>query len=304
VVFAIVIKLAAEARDTKPHSQEWLCYLSSLNSTPENEMNSRKPIDDELPSFRLDGRLAIITGASDGIGRAFALAYARTGAEVVLVSRTREKLLEVQRSVETTGGNARVIRADVSKIEEIRSIEQEVSRLIKGKGLSLVLVNCAGFGFTKPALDITEEDWDRILDVHAKGTFFCCQSLGRLMIERGYGKIINLSSTWSTSTDMGKSVYGAAKAGVSYLTAALSTEWAPLGVRVNAIAPTSTLTESTSRSFRENEARAQRLLSRIKLGRFAEPSDLVGAAVFLASPASDFITGQTLFVDGGWHAGG
>ena len=214
------------------------------------------------------------------------------------------KLLEVQRSVETTGGNARVIRADVSKTEEIRSIEQEVSSLIKGKGLSLVLVNCAGFGFTKPALDITEEDWDRILDVHAKGTFFCCQSLGRLMIERGYGKIINLSSTWSASTDTGKSVYGAAKAGVSYLTAALSTEWAPLGVRVNAIAPTSTLTESTTRSFRENEARAQRLLSRIKLGRFAEPSDLVGAAVFLASPASDFITGHTLFVDGGWHAGG
>ena len=123
------------------------------------------------------------------------------------------------------------------------------------------------------------------------------------MIERGYGKIINLSSTWSASTDMGKSVYGVAKAGVSYLTAALSTEWAPLGVRVNAIAPTSTLTESTSRSFRENEARAQKLLSRIKLGRFAEPSDLVGAAVFLASPASDFITGHTLFVDGGWRAG-
>ena len=173
----------------------------------------------------------------------------------------------------------------------------------KGSDLALVLVNCAGFGFTKPALDITEEDWDKVLDVHAKGTFFCCQSFGRLMIERRYGKIINLSSTWSASTDAGKSVYGAAKAGVSYLTAALSTEWAPLGVRVNAIAPTSTLTESTTRSFRENEERAQRLLSRIKLGRFAEPSDLVGAAVFLASPASDFITGHTLFVDGGWHAG-
>ena len=267
-------------------------------------MNSTKPKPDELPSFRLDGRLAVITGASDGIGRAFALAYSRSGAEVVLVSRTREKLLEVQRSVEAAGGRAHVIRADVGKIEDIRSIEQEVSRAhFKGRDLALVLVNCAGFGFTKPALDITEEDWDRILDVHAKGTFFCCQSMGRLMIERGYGKIINLSSTWSASTDMGKSVYGAAKAGVSYLTAALSTEWAPLGVRVNAIAPTSTLTESTSRSFRENEARAQRLLSRIKLGRFAEPSDLVGAAVFLASPASDFITGHTLFVDGGWHAG-
>lgn len=267
-------------------------------------MNSNDPNHDALPSFRLDGRLAVITGASDGIGRAFALAYSRSGAEVVLVSRTREKLLEVKGAIEAAGGRAHVIRANVSKIEDIRSIEQEVSRLIKGRDLALVLVNCAGFGFTKPALDITEEDWDHILDVHAKGTFFCCQSLGRLMIERGYGKIINLSSTWSASTDMGKSVYGIAKAGVSYLTAALSTEWAPLGVRVNAIAPTSTLTESTSRSFRENEARAQRLLSRIKLGRFAEPSDLVGAAVFLASPASDFITGHTLFVDGGWHAGG
>jgi NAD(P)-dependent dehydrogenase (short-subunit alcohol dehydrogenase family) len=276
---------------------------------PTNEMNSSKPNPDELPSFRLDGRLAVITGASDGIGRAFSLAYARSGAEVVLVSRTREKLMEVQRSVESAGGRAHVVQADVGKIEETQSIGQQVTKLInsskdKGKDLALVLVNCAGFGFTKPALDITEEDWDQILDVHAKGTFFCCQSMGRLMIERGYGKIINLSSTWSVSTDMGKSVYGAAKAGVSYLTAALSTEWASLGVRVNAIAPTSTLTESTTRSFRENEARAQRLLSRIKLGRFAEPSDLVGAAVFLASPASDFITGHTLFVDGGWHAGG
>ena len=267
-------------------------------------MISKELKPEALPSFRLDGRLAVITGASDGIGRAFALAYSSSGAEVVLVSRTREKLLEVKGAIESAGGRAHALRADVSKMKDIRSIEQEVSRLIKGRDLALVLVNCAGFGFTKPALDITEEDWDKILDVHAKGTFFCCKSMGRLMIERGYGKIVNLSSTWSASTDMGKSVYGAAKAGVSYLTAALSTEWAPLGVRVNAIAPTSTLTESTSRSFRENEARAQRLLSHIKLGRFAEPSDLVGAAVFLASPASDFITGHTLFVDGGWHAAG
>lgn len=269
---------------------------------------SRDPESDALPSFRLDGRLAVITGASDGIGRAFALAYGRSGAEVVLVSRTREKLLEVQRSIESAGGKAHVIRADVGKVDDIRSVVREVSVILndssrdKGRNLALVLVNCAGFGFTKPALDITEEDWDKVLDVHAKGTFFCCQSMAPLMIERGYGKIINLSSTWSVSTDAGKSVYGAAKAGVSYLTAALSTEWASLGVRVNAIAPTSTLTESTSRSFREDEARAQRLLTRIKLGRFAEPSDLVGAAVFLASPASDFVTGHTLFVDGGWHA--
>jgi 2-deoxy-D-gluconate 3-dehydrogenase len=125
---------------------------------------------------------------------------------------------------------------------------------------------------------------------------------GRMMIERGYGKIINLSSTWSASTDVGKSVYGAAKAAVSYLTAALSTEWAPLGVRVNAIAPTTTLSDSTKHALEQNPVRATALLSRIKLGRFAEPADLLGAALFLASPASDFVTGHTLFVDGGWHA--
>jgi len=267
-------------------------------------MSSVRNHDDELPSFLLDGRLAVITGASKGIGRAFALAYSRAGAEVILVSRTREKLLNVQSSVEASGGRAYILCADMAKLDDIRSIERDVSKLLKGRDAPLVLVNCAGFAFTKPALEVTEEDWDRTLDVHVKGTFFCCQFLGRLMIERGYGKIINLSSTWSASTDTGKSVYGAAKAAVSYLTAALSTEWAPLGVRVNAIAPTATLTESTSRSFRENEARAQRLLTRIKLGRFAEPSDLIGAALFLASPASDFITGHTLFVDGGWHAGG
>jgi NAD(P)-dependent dehydrogenase (short-subunit alcohol dehydrogenase family) len=263
-----------------------------------------EPVADDLPSFRLDGRLAVITGSSEGIGRAFALAFSRSGAEVVLVSRSSEKLLAVQRSIRDAGGTAHVICADIGKIEEIRSLEQGVSRILQGRELALVLVNCAGLAFTKPALDVTEQDWDQILDVHAKGTFFCSQLFGRLMIERGYGKIINLSSTWSSSTDLGKSVYGLAKAGVSYLTAALSTEWAPLGVRVNAIAPTATLTDNTSRSFRENQERAQRLLSRIKLGRFAEPSDLVGAAIFLASPASDFITGHTLFVDGGWHASG
>jgi NAD(P)-dependent dehydrogenase (short-subunit alcohol dehydrogenase family) len=265
---------------------------------------ARQTESDELPSFRLDGRLAVVTGASQGIGRAFALAYSRAGAEVVLVSRSREKLLEVQRAVETAGGRAHVICADLSKIEDIRQLEQSVLKLVEGRGHSLVLVNCAGFGFTKPALEVNEEDWDRVLNLHAKGTFFCCQAFGRRMIDRGYGKIINLSSTWSASTDQGKSVYGAAKAGVSYLTAALSTEWAPFGVRVNAIAPTATLTESTSLAFQVNEARAERLRSRIKLGRFAESSDLVGAALFLASPASDFVTGHTLFVDGGWHAAG
>ena len=258
----------------------------------------------DLPTFRLDGRLAIVTGASAGIGRAFALAYSRAGAEVVLVSRSEDKLIEVRSEVEAFGGRAHVVCADLSKIDDIRLLPERVNEFIGGRNLSLVLVNNAGFGFTRAALQVTEEDWDRVLDLHAKGTFFCSQSIGRMMIERGYGKIINLSSTWSASTAVGKSVYGLAKAAVSYLTAALSTEWAPLGVRVNALAPTTTLSDNTKHTLDENPARAVALLNRIKLGRFAEPADLVGSALFLAGPASDFITGHTLFVDGGWHAFG
>jgi 2-deoxy-D-gluconate 3-dehydrogenase len=259
---------------------------------------------DEVPSFRLDGRLAIITGASEGIGRAFALAYSQAGAEVVLVSRRREKLLEVERSVEGAGGKAHVVCADLSKIDDIRSLSQTVETIGHGTDLKLVLINNAGFAFTKPALDITEEDWNRVLDLHAKGTFFCSQLIGRQMISRKYGKIINLSSTWAVSTDTGKSIYGAAKASVSYLTAALSTEWAPKGVRVNAIAPCATLSENTQLHMRQNPARTERLLTKIKLGRFPDPVDLLGAAIFLGSSASDFVTGQTLFVDGGWRAAG
>jgi NAD(P)-dependent dehydrogenase (short-subunit alcohol dehydrogenase family) len=257
----------------------------------------------ELPSFRLGGRLAVITGASEGIGRAFATAYSHAGAEVVLVSRRHDKLLEVQQALEAAGGKAHVVPADLSRIEEIQSLGASVSKLVGARDRALILVNNAGSAFSKPALEVTEEDWHRVLDLHAKGTFFCSQVLAPLMIERGYGKVINLSSTWSATTDMGRCVYGLAKAAVSYMTAALSTEWAPLGVRVNAIAPTATLTASTKRNLEAKPALAQRSLARIKLGRFAEPADLVGAALFLASPASDFVTGHTLFVDGGWHAG-
>jgi len=258
---------------------------------------------EKFGSFRLDGRLAVITGASEGIGRAFALAYARAGAEVVLVSRRREKLVEVQRLVAAAEAKAHVICADLSQLDDIRSLSASVSDLLGSRDVRLVLINNAGFAFTKPALDVTEEDWHRVLDLHAKGMFFCSQLIGKIMIGRKYGKIINLSSTWSASTDIGKSIYGAAKASVTYLTAALSTEWAPLGVRVNAIAPCATLSDNTRMHMQQNPARTARLLGRIKLGRFPEPADLVGAAIFLASPASDFITGQTLFVDGGWHAG-
>ena len=255
---------------------------------------------DPLASFRLDDRLIVVTGASEGIGRAFAECFAKAGAFVVLASRRKDKLESVQKAIVASGGRAEVVPTDVTRLDDIRVLADAVGRLAKEGDRRLVLVNNAGFGFTKPALEVSEQDWDLLFDTHVKGSFFCCQKIGALMIERGYGKIVNLSSAWSAATDTGKSAYGAAKAAISHLTAQLSTEWAPLGVRVNAMAPTATLTDFVARSFAASPERAERLKSRIKLGRFAQTSDLLGAAVFLASGASDFVTGQTLFVDGGF----
>jgi 2-deoxy-D-gluconate 3-dehydrogenase len=255
---------------------------------------------DPLAAFRLDDRLIVVTGASEGIGRAFAECYARAGASVVLASRRTEKLEEVREVIAACGARADVFSTDVTRIGDVRALAGAVRRLARDNERSLVLVNSAGVGFTKPALDISEADWDALFDVHVKGTFFCAQHIGTIMIERGYGKIINLSSTWSIATDPGKSAYCAAKAAVAHLTAALSTEWAPLGVRVNALAPATTMTNFTAGVMAANPERAGRLLGRVKLGRFAQTTDLLGAAIFLASSASDFITGQTLFVDGGF----
>src|SRR5258708_3334218 len=134
-------------------------------------MTTHDPVSGELPSFRLDGRLAVVTGASQGIGRTFALAFSRAGAELVLVGRNEERLRGAQRSIDSAGGRAHIICADLGKMEGIRSLEKEVSKIVAAKKQDLVLVNCAGFGFTKPALEITEQDWDHVLDVHAKATF-------------------------------------------------------------------------------------------------------------------------------------
>jgi len=256
--------------------------------------------DDPSASFRLDDRLIVVTGSSEGIGRAFAENFARAGARLVLASRRQDKLEEVQRSILARSGKAEIIAADVTRIDDLRAIAEVVRRQVEKDKRKIVLVNNAGIGFTKPALEITEQDWATVFDLHVKATFFCSQQIGRLMLEQGYGKIINLSSTWSVATDAEKSVYCAAKAAISQLTAALSTEWAPLGVRVNALAPTTTMTDFVKNTMSKNPARAERLRSRIKLGRFAQPADLIGAAIFLASSASDFVTGQTLFVDGGF----
>ena len=250
-----------------------------------------------LPSFRLDDRLIVVTGSGEGIGRAFAEGFALAGAHVVLASRRRGKLEEVQAAIRARGGRADVVPTDLSRLSDIAALGAAVRQLAADK--QIVLVNNAGYGFTKAALDVTEADWNGVFDVHVKGAFFCAQRLAPLMIERGYGKIINMSSTWSAMTDAGKSAYCTAKAAVSHLTAALATEWATAGIRVNAIAPATTMTEFVQSAAAANPARFQTLLGKIKLGRFETTSDLLGAAIFLASGASDFVTGQTLYVDGG-----
>ncbi len=251
-----------------------------------------------LDRFSLSGRVAIVTGASEGIGEAIARGLAEAGADVVLCSRREEKLKNVMVEIEKTGGKADLFVLDVCKLGDIEKLRDFV---LKRFGKIDILVNNAAFTVTKPAWEVTEDEWNLMMDTGFKGLFFCCQIIGSSMRQRGYGKIINLSSTFSRSIIKGRSVYGGIKAGVSHLTEALAFEWGADGIRVNALAPTAVLTPSR-RDLLKGEV-LERILSRIPLGRLATPEDLVNAAVYLSSAASDFITGHTLFVDGGWIAG-
>jgi 2-deoxy-D-gluconate 3-dehydrogenase len=247
--------------------------------------------------FSLAGRVVVVTGASEGIGRDLAVGFAGAGADVVVCSRRREKLVEVCAQIAKTGRRAELFCLDVRDARTIGQLKEFIARRF---GKVDVLFNNASFSVRKPAWEITEEDWNGVFDTGLKGLFFCCQIIGSLMCDRNYGKIINMSSTYSRTVAQDRSVYAAMKAGVSHLTEALAVEWAPFGIRVNALAPTAVKTPSRNLS----EEVQKKVLSRIPLGRFATAEDLIGAAIYLASPASDFVTGQTLFVDGGWTAHG
>lgn len=252
---------------------------------------------DLLKQFSLAGRVAVVTGASEGIGEALALGLAEAGAEVVICSRREAKLKEVRAEIEKAGGKAEIFVLDVC---QLRDIEKLKDFILQRFGKVDILVNNAAFTVTKPAWEVTEEEWNLMIDTGFKGLFFCCQIIGSIMRSHGYGKIINLSSTFSRSIVKGRSVYGGIKAGVSHLTEALAMEWAPHGIRVNALAPTATLTPSRADLLKGEFL--EKILSRIPLGRLATLDDLVDAAIYLSSPASDFVTGHTLFVDGGWIA--
>lgn len=246
--------------------------------------------------FDLSNRIAIVTGGNQGIGFAIAQGLATAGATVVIANRRADAGQSAAASLQKEGLNAAAIPTDVSSLPSITAL---VSKVINDFGKIDILVNNAGIVQRKPAEDVTEENWDHTMNTNLKGLFFCCQIAGEEMIRMGKGKIINVSSVVSQVAQPNRAVYAVTKAGVSHLTRALALEWAKHNINVNAIGPGVTITDLNQKYFEEHPEELSRFIEAIPKGRTGYPADCVGAAIFLASDASDFITGQTLLVDGG-----
>ncbi len=249
-----------------------------------------------MTSFALDGRTALVTGARDGIGRAAALALAEAGADLVLWGH-RDNLDETASRVEALGAKARTVVADLS---DPAAIAPAVERVL-ADGEVHILVNNAGIIRRGPALLMPDEDWNDVLQVNLNSVFLLSRLFGGPMCERGSGKVINVASMLSFQGGVNVASYTVSKHAVAGLTRALATEWAPLGVNVNAVAPGYVATDNTA-VLRANAAREAEIRSRIPAGRWAQPDEIAGAVVFLASPAADYVHGHVLAVDGGWLA--
>ena len=246
--------------------------------------------------FDLGGRAAIVTGANTGIGQAIAVALAGAGADVALVGRSAAD--ETGGLIRGLGRRALLIGADLSSVAPVEDVvEQTVAEL----GSVDILVNNAGIIRRADAVDFTEADWDAVIDTNLKSLFFLSQAAGRRMIAAGRGKIINIASLLSFQGGIRVPSYTASKSGVAGLTRLLANEWAAKGLNVNAIAPGYIATNNTA-ALQADETRNRQIMERIPAGRWGEPSDLGGAAVFLASSASDYVNGHILAVDGGWLA--
>jgi 2-deoxy-D-gluconate 3-dehydrogenase len=249
-----------------------------------------------LDTFRLDGKVALVTGARQGLGQGLALALAEAGADIAAldkgdVEETKAAVAALKRRFLSIEYNLRdASPADLGRVVE--RVRSELGRLD-------VLVNNAGIIRRSPAVDFTEADWDDVLQVDLKAVFFLSQAAARLMLARGGGKIINIASMLAFQGGILIPSYTAAKSGVAGITRALANEWAARGINVNAIAPGYMATENTS-ALRADPKRSASILERIPAGRWGTPSDLKGAVVFLASPASDYLHGAIVPVDGGW----
>jgi len=248
--------------------------------------------------FSLDGKRALVTGASRGLGRAMALALAESGADVVCASSKLGGAAETIESICTLGRSAWGVHADLANRDELSAMADEAERVA---GQIDILVNNGGSIARHPAVEFPEKEWDRIIHTNLDSVFFLSQRLGRSMIERQAGKIINVASLLSFSGGITVPAYTASKHAVAGLTKALANEWAKHNVQVNAIAPGYFATDNTQR-LRDDPQRFGEISARIPAGRWGDPSDLAGAVVFLASPASDYVNGHLLVVDGGWMA--
>jgi NAD(P)-dependent dehydrogenase (short-subunit alcohol dehydrogenase family) len=245
--------------------------------------------------FDLTGKIALVTGASRGLGRTFALALARAGADVAITSRTLASLDGTRREVEALGRRCFGIALDVRAHD---SIQAAVAAVHAHFGRIDILVNNAGCNIRKPALDVTWEDWNTILDTNLRGPFFVAQAVARHMVDQRYGRIVNIGSVTSVAGYAGLGPYGASRGGIRQLTMSLADDWGPHGITVNCLAPGWFKTSQNAVMY-ENAEWVSYLTDKIPLRRPGRPDDLEGAAVFLASDASAYITGQTLLVDGG-----
>ena len=253
----------------------------------------------KFPSFDLTGRVALVTGGSRGIGHAIALGLANAGADVAICSRTEETVKSTANEIENLGRKSLPIKTDVSKVDDIN---RTVAEIMDKFGHIDILVNSAGLNIRKPAIEYTEEEWDFILDANLKGTFFCCQAVGKVMMEQNKGKIINIGSITSSLGLPTVSPYTASKGGVLQLTKTLAIEWAKYNINVNCIGPGFYKTDLTKPLF-GRPGWTERLLTMVPMDKPGMPEYLIGTAVFLASDASDYITGQIIYVDGGFLAG-
>jgi len=246
--------------------------------------------------FDLSGKIAIVTGGNQGIGFSIARGLADAGATVIIANRRAVEGQKAAESLKEEGFQATAIPTDVSSIFSVAML---VSKAINAFGKIDILVNNAGVIVRKPAEDITEEEWERVMSTNLKGLFFCCQLIGREMIRNKKGKIINVSSIIAQVAQPIRSVYAISKAGVSHLTRVLAFEWGKYNINVNAIGPGVTITDINKKYFDEHPEELEGFASAAPKGRVAYPQDYVGAAIFLASDASDYMTGQTLIIDGG-----
>jgi 2-deoxy-D-gluconate 3-dehydrogenase len=250
-----------------------------------------------LERFSLKGKSGIVTGGGSGIGKGMATGLVQAGAEIVIAGRRRERLQETAGEIRQFGGPVIPAQADVSRMDDIRSL---VDRTVKEFGKIDFLFNNAGTIRRNACEDFLERDWNEVINTNLKGPFFLAQAVARVMIsQKRKGKIINTSSLIAVQGGKQVPAYAASKGGITQLTKSMANDWARYNILVNAIGPGWVNTELTEPLRRDKERFAE-ISGRIPLGRWADPEDLAGAAVFLASDASNYITGQTIFVDGGW----